>query len=54
MEEIDSLRQNRERFRDDYGFAVAPLREEARTNYEGALKFADSGIKAMFGLNGAA
>jgi len=42
----------RERFRDDFEFAVAPLRADARANYEGALKFADSGIRALFGLNG--
>jgi hypothetical protein len=42
----------RERFRVDYQFAVSPLRDDARLNYDGALKFADSGIKALFGLNG--
>jgi hypothetical protein len=43
---------NRDRFRVDHEFAVTPLREVARSNYDGALKFADSGIKALFGLNG--
>jgi hypothetical protein len=50
---------DRERFRDEFQFSIAPLRDEARINYEGALinhegalKFADSGIKALFGLNG--
>jgi len=42
----------RQQFRDDYEFAIGPLRDDARANYEGALKFADSGIRALFGLNG--
>jgi hypothetical protein len=42
----------RQQYRDDYEFAIGPLRDGARSNYEAALKFADSGIRALFGLNG--
>jgi len=42
----------RERFRDDYEFAIGPLRDGQRANFDAALKFADGGIKALFGLNG--
>jgi hypothetical protein len=49
---VIDLESDRRRFRDEHDFTIAPLRDEARTNYDGALKFADAGLKALFGLNG--
>jgi hypothetical protein len=48
----DDYESVRKQFRDDYEFAVGPLRDNVRANYEGALKFADSGIRTLFSLNG--
>jgi hypothetical protein len=42
----------REQFRTELQFAVGPMHESSRSNYEGALKFADAAIKAVFALNG--
>jgi hypothetical protein len=42
----------RRQFRDDHEFALAPLRAAVLANYESATKFAESGIKALFALNG--
>ncbi len=42
----------REAYRDDLEFAAAPLRADRIENYQAALKFADSGIRSLFVLNG--
>jgi hypothetical protein len=39
-------------FREEMEFATAAARTSQAENYQGALKFADAGIKALFGLNG--
>jgi hypothetical protein len=38
----------REQFRTELQFALGPIYETSRANYEGALKFADAAIKAVF------
>jgi hypothetical protein len=43
---------NRDQFRTELEFASAPMRDTARANYEGAVKFADAAIKSTFALNG--
>ena len=43
---------SREQFRTELEFASAPTRETLRLNYEGAIKFAEAGIKSSFALNG--
>jgi hypothetical protein len=42
----------RDQFRTEWQFATAPIREQALQNYQGALKFADAALKAVFALNG--
>jgi hypothetical protein len=42
----------RKQFRTELQFALGPIYETSRANYEGALKFADAAIKAVFALNG--
>jgi hypothetical protein len=42
----------RTKYRADLEFATNPMRADARTNYESAVKFADAGIKSAFALNG--
>jgi hypothetical protein len=44
----------RDQFRTELEFAIAPMREDNRANYEGAIKFADTAIKSAFALNGGA
>jgi hypothetical protein len=51
-EPVETRASIRQQFREDFEFAIRPLRDDARINYEGAIKFADSGIKALFGLSG--
>jgi hypothetical protein len=42
----------RAKYRADLEFATNHLRDDSRSNYESAVKFADAGIKSTFALNG--
>jgi hypothetical protein len=48
----DNYESVRKQFREDHEFAIGPLRDKARSEYDGALKFADGGIRSLFSLNG--
>jgi hypothetical protein len=48
----DGGKDAREQFRTELEFALMPLRDEKRANYDGALTFAEAAIKSAFALNG--